>query len=125
MKKILIIEDEKNIRENITELLEMFGFDVLSASSGAQGIQLAEQNTPDLILCDISMSEMNGYQVYEHLKNTTEFKNTPFAFLTARAEPSDIERGINMGAEYLAKPFTAKDLIAKVNHMIAKLDHKH
>lgn len=119
MKKILIIEDEKNIRENISELLEMFGFVPVAASSGAKGIELAHLEKPDLILCDISMGEMDGYQVYEEIKKTAALQHIPFAFLTARAEPSDIEKGIQMGAEYLAKPFTAKELIAKVNLMLS------
>jgi CheY-like chemotaxis protein len=118
MKKILIIEDEKNIRENISELLDMFGFEVVSASNGAKGIELAQNTNPQVILCDISMSEMDGYEVYSHIKEIPALKNIPFAFLTARAEPSDIERGIQMGAEYLPKPFTAKELIAKVNDML-------
>ena len=119
MKKILIIEDEKNIRENITELLEMFGFSAISASSGMKGIELAELEKPDLILCDISMGEMDGYEVYALVKKSASLHHIPFAFLTARAEPSDIEKGIQMGAEYLPKPFTAKELIAKVNHMLS------
>ncbi len=116
MLKILLIEDEPDIRENTAELLEVSGFNVYAASCGGDGIKLAKRVAPDIILCDIMMPGTDGYGVKEKL---TEDKNTaaiPFIFLTAKGDLKDIRRGMAMGADdYIVKPFTTDELIRAIH----------
>jgi CheY-like chemotaxis protein len=116
MKTILFIEDNLEIRENTSEILEMEDYRVISAPNGKIGFELAKENKPDLILCDIMMPEMNGYEVFENLKMTSETSNIPFIFITASAEKSEVQKGLNMGAAgYVRKPFTEKELLDAIN----------
>jgi CheY-like chemotaxis protein len=111
MKTILVIEDEKNIRKSIVEILRVYGFATISAENGKEGLEAALIQKPDLIFCDVMMPEMDGYEVLEELKKNPAF-NTPFIFLTAKSQSEDIRKGISLGAdEYIVKPFKASDLI--------------
>jgi len=112
MKTILFIEDNLEIRENTSEILELEGYSVLTAPNGKIGFEIAQKQKPDLILCDIMMPEMNGYEVFESLKKTVETSSIPFIFITASAEKSEVQKGLNMGAiGYIRKPFTEKELL--------------
>ena len=116
MKKILIIEDEASIRENTQEILEIKGFQVLTAANGAIGLQTARIKLPDLILCDIMMPELNGYEVLAALHKNSNTAAIPLIFLTAKAEQSALRQGMNLGADdYLTKPFTAEELLGAIN----------
>ena len=116
MKTILLIEDNLEIRENTTEILELENYHVISALNGKIGFELAKEQTPDLILCDIMMPEMNGYEVFENLKMTSETSGIPFIFITASAEKSEMQKGLNMGAAgYIRKPFTEKELLDAID----------
>jgi DNA-binding response OmpR family regulator len=111
-KKVLIIEDNLDIRENIVEILELSGYKVYAADNGEMGIAMALQYLPDIILCDIMMPELDGYGVLSQLNYQTQMIAIPFIFLTAKSEPMDLRRGIELGANgYLVKPFDAKDLL--------------
>ena len=115
MTKILVIEDEELIRENIVELLEAEDFEVLDADNGNVGVQLAYQHQPDLILCDVMMPELDGYGVLESLQRHPYTATIPFIFLTAKADLSDIRKAMRLGADdYLTKPCTAKELLNAV-----------
>ena len=117
MKRILLVEDDDGIRENTSELLELANYIVLSAVNGAEGLNTALKEIPDLILCDILMPEIDGYHLLEILRQETCFKSTPFLFFTASAEKSDIQKGLNAGAnDYIIKPYDADELI----NLIAK-----
>ncbi|QDK81142.1 hybrid sensor histidine kinase/response regulator [Spirosoma sp. KCTC 42546] len=114
-RQILVIEDESSIRENVAELLTLQGFSVDTAADGQEGINRAIQSQPDLILCDVMMPGMNGYQVLESIRAHRSLSHLPFIFLTARAEPDDLRQGMVLGADdYLIKPFTSKDLLKSI-----------
>lgn len=112
MKKILIIEDNQAILENTAEILELSKYEVYTASNGLQGIDQAVAKKPDLILCDIMMPILDGYGVLHLVQKNHDLKETPFIFLTARAERRDMQKGIDLGADdYISKPFDAIDLL--------------
>jgi CheY-like chemotaxis protein len=111
MRTILLIEDNSDIRENTCELLELEGYEVILAANGKNGIALAKEKQPDIILCDIMMPEVDGYEVLNGLRSDVETVNIPFIFLTASVEKKEIEAGFAMGAVgYIKKPFEAKEL---------------
>lgn len=122
MKKILIIEDDHNIRESVSELLETRNYSTIKAKNGQEGVLLASRNKPDLILCDVMMPEMNGLEVLTNIRNNIELAITPFIFLTAKTQKEDVRAGMVLGADdYLTKPFLAKELFEAVE---ARL-HRH
>lgn len=114
--RILVIEDEKNIRENIQELLEAKGFIVHTAHNGKQGVLEAIDFRPNLIVCDVMMPKMDGFKVLEYVRKTSIVQNTPFIFLTARIDKSDVRNGMDLGADdYITKPFTSKELLRAID----------
>ncbi len=120
-KKIAVIEDNLEMRENISELLELSNYDVVSASDGKEGVELVKKELPDLIICDIMMPGLDGYSVLYMLGQDPNTKNIPFLFLSAKAEKEDFRKGMNLGADdYLTKPFTEMDLLNTVEKRIQK-----
>lgn len=118
-KKIVIVEDNTDVRENIAEILELDGYEVLTAENGKIGVKLIEESKPDLIICDIMMPELDGYGVLHILNKKPELANIPFLFLTAKAEKSDFRKGMNLGADdYLTKPFEADQLLTTIETRI-------
>ena len=104
MEKILIIEDNENIRENTAEILDMTNYKVFSAENGKIGVEVALQENPDLILCDIMMPVLDGYSVLHMLRKNGSTRNTPFIFLTAKSEHDDFRKGMELGADdYIMK----------------------
>lgn len=122
MTKILVVEDEVNIRETLSEILEVQGYQVVAAPNGLIGSIKAVKEKPDLIVCDINMPEMNGFEMLESLKVCMEEDLIPpFIFLTAMVNQKDIRRGMNLGADdYITKPFNNKDLIEAVRGKLEK-----
>ncbi len=121
MKKIVVIEDEDLIREGIVLILSVNGFDVLGAHNGSVGINLAKEYLPDLVISDIMMPEKDGYDVLEALRKHEPTATIPFLFLSAKADQSDIRRGMNLGADdYLTKPFEHDELISAVQTRLGK-----
>jgi two-component system, sensor histidine kinase and response regulator len=119
--KILVIEDEPNVRENLVELLEAEDFEVLSAQNGFEGIALAQEHRPKLILCDVTMPELDGYDVLSNLRQDPEIAITPFIFLTAKAAAEEIRQGMNLGADdYLTKPFSRQELLTAIQARLSK-----
>ena len=120
-KKVLVIEDNTDIRENIAEILELAGYTVETAADGRAGVDLALKNAPDIILCDIMMPELDGYGVLYLLNKNPETKAVPFIFLTAKAERVDLRKGMEMGADdYLTKPFDDIELLNAVESRLKK-----
>lgn len=116
MKTILVIEDNKEIRENTIELLELKGYHIIAAMNGKVGLNLAKAEKPDMILCDIMMPQMNGYEVFAALKEDAATAHIPFIFVTASVERSEVETGLGMGAAgYIRKPFEAKELFDAIS----------
>ena len=116
MATVLVIEDEAGIRENIQDLLEVEGFDVLTAADGDMGIKLAINRMPDIVISDIMMPGVDGYGVLESLKNHEATCTIPLVFLTAKQEMKDLRQGMVLGAtDYLTKPFRNQELLEVVN----------
>lgn len=123
MKKtsILIIEDNDDIRESTTEILELANYKVYTADNGKTGVELAVKHLPDIILCDIMMPELDGYGVLFMLGKTPETSTIPFIFLTAKAERIDMRKGMEMGADdYLTKPFDDIELMNAIESRLNK-----
>jgi CRP-like cAMP-binding protein len=122
-QKILVIEDNDDIRESITEILELADYEVFQADNGKAGVELANANLPDLILCDIMMPELDGYGVLYLLNKNPLTTATPFIFLTAKAERMDMRKGMEMGADdYLVKPFDDVELLNAIESRLNKRD---
>jgi CRP-like cAMP-binding protein/CheY-like chemotaxis protein len=119
--KVLIIEDNNDIRESTAEILELAGYEVKEADNGKTGVELAQQYQPDLILCDIMMPELDGYGVLYLLNKNPQTAATPFIFLTAKAERLDFRKGMEMGADdYLTKPFDDIELLNAIESRLGK-----
>lgn len=123
MKKILLIEDNPQIRENTAEILELAGYQVLTAENGKEGVELAVHNKPDLVICDIMMPVLDGYGALHMLNKNPDTAAIPFIFLTAKAERSDFRKGMEMGADdYVTKPFDDIELLNAVESRLRKVD---
>ena len=121
MKNILIIEDEAQIRNNIREILELSEFEAIVAENGLQGLQLAKDKHPDLIICDLMMPELDGYGVLTQLRQDITTATIPLIFLTAKSQWSDLRRGMELGADdYLTKPFQANELLQAITTRLDK-----
>lgn len=121
MKKILLIEDTLEVRENTSEILELAGYEVLTVENGKEGVDLALKEKPDLIICDIMMPELDGYGVLHILSRNHDTSHIPFIFLTAKAEKADFRKGMSLGADdYLTKPFEESELLDAVDIRIKK-----
>jgi CRP/FNR family transcriptional regulator, cyclic AMP receptor protein len=123
MKKILLIEDNDDIRENTAEILELANYKVTTAANGKKGVELALKNQPDLIICDIMMPELDGYGVLHAIHKNEAIKNTPFIFLTAKTERNDLRKGMDLGADdYITKPFSGTELLNAIDGRLKKID---
>ncbi len=123
MKHLLLIEDNNEIRENTAEILELAGYKVRTAENGKIGVELALQEKPDLIICDIMMPVLDGYGVLHLLNKNPDLTGIPFIFLTAKAERSDFRRGMEMGADdYITKPFSDIELLNAVESRLKKTE---
>jgi DNA-binding NarL/FixJ family response regulator len=121
MKKILVIEDEPEMRRNLTTVLRLEQFHALPAENGRIGIELAKKEKPDLILCDVMMPELDGYGVIAALRADPETAAIPFIFLTAKGEKPDIRAGMNLGADdYLTKPVAKHDLLEAIRSRLER-----
>lgn len=115
MTTILLIEDHAPLRENLREMLSLAGYHVHAADNGLEGLRMAAQQLPALILCDIMMPGMDGHEVLARLRADAALKAVPFIFLTAKGSPPDIREGMNLGADdYLPKPVSRNDLLKAV-----------
>lgn len=121
MTKVLLIEDDAVLRENVTSILSFEGFEVETAADGVEGVEVAKQYTPDLIICDIMMPRLDGYGVLKQLQTDEKLSTIPFLFLTARSERQDMRQGMELGAnDYLTKPFTRAELLRAITSLIEK-----
>ncbi len=121
MTKILVIEDEGDVREIILDILHEENYSVQGAENGHVGIQLATEMVPDLIICDVMMPKIDGYEVLKDLRKNSTTSTIPFIFLTAKATRDDLRQGMNLGADdYLTKPFTRDELLTTISSRIKK-----
>lgn len=123
--RILIIEDNDDIRENTSEILKLADYEVFEAPNGKLGIELAIQHIPDVILCDIMMPELDGYGVLHVLNKREDTALIPFIFITAKADRTEIRKGIEMGADdYLTKPYNDIELLNAIESRLKKKEHQ-
>src|SRR3954470_22473896 len=121
MPKILLIEDEPQMRKNMQLILKREGFEVVAAADGSEGILLAKRELPDLILCDVMMPEVDGYGVLGALRAERATEMIPFIFLTARGDKADVRSGMNLGADdYLTKPVSVDDLLGAIRSRLTR-----
>ena len=121
MTRILVAEDEPDIRQLIALALEFNGFEVVSVNDGFEAIEAAKQGGFDLILLDVRMPRTTGYDACRHLRKLTVTKDTPIIFLSAKGQESEVEAGLEAGAdEYILKPFAPNDLIERINFYLTK-----
>ena len=121
MSKLIVIDDELAVRNNLVEMFELEGYEVIGAENGRAGVLLARQHLPDLIVCDIMMPELDGFGVLEELRQDFATATIPFIFLTARADKTDLRQGMSLGADdYLVKPFTRDEILTAISVRLAK-----
>ena len=119
MAKILIAEDEADIRELIVYSLTFSGFEVITAADGEEAVQKALEEKPDLVMLDVRMPKMTGYEACAEIKNSSELKDIPVVMLSAKGQESEIEAGLQVGAyEYILKPFVLDELVDKVRSIV-------
>jgi len=118
---ILVVEDNDSLREGICEMLRLEGYEVIYACNGADATALLQRHTPDLILSDVTMPQMDGFDLYSFVRARSDMISVPFIFLTARTEPSDFLIGRRLGADdYLAKPVTREELITVIRSRLSR-----
>ena len=126
MKKILLVEDHPDIRENTASILQMAGYEVYTAENGMDGIDEARRAMPDLIVCDVMMPVLDGFGMLHMLQKDPRFQNIPFIFLTAKSDRADQRKGMEMGADdFLSKPFEITELLSAVETRLTKLANAH
>lgn len=122
MNSVLVIDDNENIRENTSEILELAGYKTYVAENGKRGVEIALKENPSLIVCDIMMPELDGYGVLHLLKKNKSTENIPFIFLTAKTERTDLRKGMEMGADdYITKPFDDIELLNAIEVRLKKV----
>jgi DNA-binding response OmpR family regulator len=112
--RILVIEDDAPLRANLIDLLEAEDFIAIKAGTGERGFELAVEHLPELILCDVTMRDLDGFSVCRRLRERPDTASIPFIFLSARVEQIDIDRGLCLGATYLTKPFGRRDVLSAI-----------
>jgi CheY-like chemotaxis protein len=121
MAKILIAEDERDIRELITFTLRYAGHEILTAVNGEEALTVARENIPELILMDVRMPKMTGYEACRHMKADDKIKHIPVVFLSAKGQESEIQTGLEVGAaDYILKPFAPDQLIKRVAEILGQ-----
>ncbi len=121
MKKILIVDDEPNIVMSLEYLLRRKSFDVFIARNGTEALESLGKSKPDLVLLDIMMPDVDGYEICEYIKSTPDLKHIKVIFLSAKSKKSDIEKGLEMGADlYMVKPFSNKELVQNINDLLVE-----
>lgn len=119
-KKILIVDDEPNIVMTLEYTFKKHDFEVYIARDGSEALQLLEKNIPDVVLLDIMMPNVDGYQTLNYIKTNDSLKNTKVVFLTAKNKASDIEKGLKLGADkYLTKPFSVKKIVSEIHELLS------
>ena len=125
MKKILVIEDEPEMRRNISALLRYHDYEAIAAENGREGIEMARRKNPDLILCDVMMPELDGYGVLQALQTDPSLARIPFIYLTAKGEKDDWRSGMNLGADdYLTKPVANADLMRAIETRLRRSEQQ-
>jgi CheY-like chemotaxis protein len=117
MGKILTIEDDVLLRETLTEILEVYGYNVFQAENGEEGVEMFSKTKPDLVLCDVNMPKMDGFEVLKKLKvNVGEADMPPFIFLSAKTEKKNMQQALDLGAvDFVSKPYSTPELLKLID----------
>ena len=119
VQKVLVVDDEEPIQELLKYNLEKSGYDVKTASDGFKAVDIAKKFHPDLVLLDIMMPDVDGYEICRHIKKTEKLKHIHVAFMSAKTKEADIQKGYDLGASlYITKPFSTRELIKQVKELI-------
>ncbi len=119
MTTILVAEDERDIRELITFTLKYHGFEVITADNGEQALQLASEAQPDLLLLDVRMPRLSGYEVCQRVKQQESTRHIPVVFLSAKGQEAEIQQGRQAGAvDYILKPFSPQELAERLKALL-------
>ncbi|WP_375561347.1 response regulator transcription factor [Bernardetia sp. OM2101] len=118
MKRILIADDEPNILLSLDFLMRKNGYEVFVARDGKEAVEIIKKQKPNAVILDIMMPEMDGYEVCQFIRNNEELKSTKVIFLSAKTQPSDIEKGLKMADSYITKPFSTKDIVNEVKKLL-------
>ena len=120
MSKILIVDDDPNILMSLEFLMNKNGYEVRVARNGKEALDIVNKDTPDLVLLDIMMPDVDGYAICKHIKSTAKLKNTKVVFLSAKTKESDIQKGYDLGASlYVTKPFSTRDLMKEIKELLS------
>ncbi|WP_291869923.1 response regulator [Maribacter sp.] len=118
-KKILLVDDEPNIVMTLEYAFKKQDYEVFIARDGSEALEIVNTSVPDVVLLDIMMPNVDGYQTLKHIKSKANLKNTKIVFLTAKNKSSDIEKGLQLGADkYLTKPFSVKKIVSEINDLL-------
>jgi DNA-binding response OmpR family regulator len=119
-KKILVVDDDPYILMSLEFLMKKNGYDVMVARNGTEALDLVEKQLPDLVLLDIMMPDVDGYEICKHIKKTTKLKHAKVVFMSAKSKEVDIQKGYDLGASlYITKPFSTREMVKKVNELLA------
>lgn len=119
MIKVLIADDEPAILMSLEFLMRKNGFEVYIARNGAEALQLLGVHTPDVVLLDIMMPDIDGYELCEHIRSQEKTRQTKVIFISAKSRKVDIEKGMEVGADlYVTKPFSTRDLLKKIHNLL-------
>jgi len=122
MAKILIAEDERDIRELVSYSLQFGGFTVVQATNGVEAVEQAQKELPDLILMDVRMPKMTGYEACRQIKTIHTIRDIPVVFLSAKGQESEVQTGLEVGAEeYILKPFAPDELVKQVQAVLERV----
>lgn len=112
----MIVEDDEGVRENTAELLELYGYQTLSARNGAEGYRMAARALPDVVICDVTMPQSGGLDLLKRLRNNEDTGHIPVIFFSAGSAPREVQKGLELGAnEYVSKPFTDEELLRAIH----------
>ncbi len=121
MKTILVIENDRPVRETLVDLLTLEGYNVLAAAHGAAGLDIVRVQLPDLVLTDVVMPYLDGYDLFRTLRSSATTSRIPVIFLTALIDKSDVEKGVELGVDaYITKPFTGRDLLRVIDEVLLR-----
>lgn len=119
MRKILIVDDEPNIVMTLEYAFKKNNFEVFIARDGSEALQILESQTPNVVLLDIMMPNVDGYETLKLIKQNQQLQNTKVIFVTAKNKASDIEKGLKLGAnKYITKPFSIKKILSEVQELL-------
>lgn len=119
LKKVLVVDDDPYILMSLEFLMKKNGYDVMVARNGSEALDLVEKQMPDVVLLDIMMPDVDGYQICTHIKKSDKLKHTKVVFMSAKTKDTDIQKGYDLGASlYIIKPFSTREMAKQINELM-------